>query len=155
MRFFKGKDSIFNNSKNPVLCRITSFVFYRLGYFSIERKRDNPEANNMDSIKNMMLFLNNGYKIGIFAEGTTRRPPENNFGEFDDSFLRLAKKTNSWIQPITLLWIDSEKRGSRVIINFGIPFKVKDLKIREAMDYFMKIQIIALEENHNQIGECQ
>lgn len=158
LRFFKGEDSIFNNSKNPILCRTTQYIFHRLRYFPIERKWDNPDANNMDSVKSMVLFLSNGYKIGIFAEGTTKRKQGSNFGEFDDSFLQLAKKTNAWVSPITLLWVDSEKKKNKVIINFGVPFKVKDMTIGEALDYFMKLQTMALEENYlewkRRSGDC-
>lgn len=153
LRFFKGEDSIFNNSKSPILCWLTKFLFRKLVYFPIERKQDNPYANNMASAKNMVLYLKNGYKIGIFAEGTTRRPPGSDFGTFDDAFLRLAKSTNSWVQPITLYWADSRKKGSRVAINFGIPFKVENMEISEALDYFMKIQAVALHENQNYIGD--
>lgn len=61
-RFFDGKDSIFNNSKNFILCKITKYVFQKLEYFPIERKCDNPNSNNMASLKDMSVFLKNGYK---------------------------------------------------------------------------------------------
>lgn len=139
-RFFQGEDSIFNNSKNPILCKITKNVFYRLGYFPIERKSDNPNANNLESLMQMNLFLKNGYKIGIFAEGTTRKGEKQDFGTFDDSFLRLAKKNKAWIQPITLLWINFPGAKHKVIVNFGQAFQMKDLDIEEGMKLFMEIQ---------------
>lgn len=147
IRFFRAEDSIFNNSKNPVLCRMTKYILQRLDYFPIDRKWDNPHANNMASIKNMCLFLKNGYKIGIFAEGTTRRPAGQDFGCFDDSFLRLAKKTEAWVQPVTIFWPEPFKKGNRVILNFGRPFQLKDMKIEEAMHHYLEIQRNALREN--------
>lgn len=147
LRFFRGEDSLFNNSKNPVLCRVTKYVFHKLEYFPIDRKWDNPHANNMTSIRNMCLFLKNGYKVGIFAEGTTRRPVGQDFGEFDDSFLRLAKKTGAWVQPITLFWTGFSGKKCKVIVNFGKPFQLKDMEVGEAMQKFLEMQKDALREN--------
>lgn len=146
-RFFRGEDSIFNNNKNPVLCSITKYVFHKLEYFPIERKSDNPQANNITSLKDIDIFLKNGYKIGIFAEGTTRRAEGQDFGTFDDSFLRIARKNKSWIQPITLLWTQSSNIKSKVIVNFGKPFQVEGMSIKESMEYFMEIQKAGLREN--------
>lgn len=146
-RFFRGEDSLFNNSKNPVLCRVTKYVFYKLEYFPIDRKRDNPYANNITSINNMCLFLKNKYKIGIFAEGTTRRPVGQDFGEFDDSFLRIARKTEAWIQPITLFWTGLSGKRCKVIVNFGKPFQLKDMEVDDGMRKFLEIQKNALREN--------
>lgn len=152
LRFFRAEDSLFNNSKNPVLCRMTKYIFQRLEYFPIDRKRDNPQANNMASIKNMCLFLKNGYKIGIFAEGTTRRPAGQDFGCFDDSFLRLAQKTEAWIQPITIFWPEPSGKGCGVVLNFGRPFQLKGMGIEEAMQHYLEIQRNALMENKEAAG---
>ena len=147
LRFFKGTDSIFNNSKNPILCKITSASFKKLEYFPIDRKSDNIEANNFDSIRDMNNFLKIKQPIGIFAEGTTRRPEGQDFGTFDDAFLLLAKRNDSWIQPITSLWIKDLNIDSKVIINFGKPFKVKNMPIETAMSNFLEIQKNNLKEN--------
>lgn len=149
LRFFKGTDSIFNNSKNPILCKITSKTFKSLEYFPIERKMDNPHANNLNSVRDMVGFLKIRQQIGIFPEGTTRRPEGQEFGTFDDSFLTLAKKTNAWVQPITTLWIKDLKIGPKLIINFGQPFKVERHSISEAMERYISIQQESLEENYS------
>lgn len=146
-RFFEGKDSVFNNSKNPVLCKMTKYVFRRLEYFPVERKCDNPNANNMISLKDMDLFLKNGYKVGIFAEGTTRREKGEDFGHFDDAFLRLAKRNMAWVQPITLLWLEEPKDKCKVIVNFGKAFRMEGMSVDEGMKRFMEIQRAGLEEN--------
>lgn len=148
-RFFKGEDSIFNNSKNTFLCNVTKYLFQRLGYFPIVRKSDNQNANNLKSIIDMNLFLQNGYKIGIFAEGTIRRGAGQEFGIFDDSFIRLAKKSDSWVQPITILWRKQGKKviWSRVIVNFGKPFQLGEMSIKDAMKYFVETQKELLREN--------
>lgn len=146
-RFFEEKDSIFNNSKNHVLCKLTSVLFHKLIYFPIERKSDNPDANNLNSIRAMVRFLNANQPIGIFPEGTIRRPAGVNFGTFDNSFLALARKTDAWVQPITTLWINELHKRAKVIINFGMPFQVKDMTAEEAYDYYLKVQKCSLEEN--------
>ena len=153
LRFFKGEDSIFNNSKNPILCKITSQTFKKMEYFPIDRKSDNSNANNFESIKDMNNFLKIHQKIGIFGEGTTRRPEGQDFGTFDDSFILMARRNNSWIQPITTLWIKELGLKPKVIINFGEPFKVGNMTTEEAMEHFMKIQKESLEENKTYCSE--
>lgn len=146
-RFFDGADSIFNNSKNPLLCKITSISFKKLEYFPIERLRDNPKANNIHSLKDMQIFLKNKQYIGIFPEGTTRKENGEDFGTFDPSFIALARRNDSWIQPITVLWIKDLELDNKVIINYGKPFKVTNMTKEEAYDKYINIQIDSLNEN--------
>ncbi|MBQ3021016.1 MAG: 1-acyl-sn-glycerol-3-phosphate acyltransferase [Bacilli bacterium] len=146
-RFFDGKDSIFNNSKNPLLCKITSKGFKSLEYFPIERLRDNPNANNISSLKDMQTFLKYKQYVGIFPEGTTNKTPGRDFGDFDPAFISLAKKNDAWIQPITILWIKDLELDNKVIINFAKPFKVTNLTKEEAYQKYLNIQKESLEEN--------
>ena len=124
-RFFEAKDSIFNNSKNPLLCKFTAYIFTKLGFFPIERKKDNPKSNNIQSIREILSFLKIGHKVGIFPEGTTVRPEGQLLGEFDYSFLTFASETRSFVQPVTILWI-VENNKKRAIINFGKAFAVSN-----------------------------
>ncbi|MDD3341267.1 MAG: lysophospholipid acyltransferase family protein [Bacilli bacterium] len=151
-RFFDGRDSIFANSKNSLLCRITANSFKKMHYFPIERKCDNEEANNFVSIKDMNNFLKLKQTIGIFSEGTTRRPDGEDFGTFDSSFLLLAKRNGTIVRPVTSLWAKKEKLKNKVIVNFGEPFYVeKDMPIDDAMNKFRKIQIESLKENREHL----
>jgi 1-acyl-sn-glycerol-3-phosphate acyltransferase len=145
LRFFLEKDSIFNNSKNPILCKITAWLFKKLEYFPIDRLCDNPNANNMGAIRDMLGFLSIGERVGIFAEGTTRRKEGQEFGNFDRSFIVLAKKTNSVVCPITVLWTGCKR--NKIVVNFGKAFYVEEMTEDEAMEKFMKIQREGLEEN--------
>lgn len=147
LRFFNGADSIFNNSKNILLCRITSKTFAKLNYFPIERKCDNPNANNFNSIRDMCNYLKLKQNIGIFPEGTTRRPVGMDFGTFEKTFIEMAKKNDSWVQPITTLWIKNSGFRRKLIINFAKPFKVGNMSIEEAMVLFLSIQKKGLIEN--------
>lgn len=144
LRFFQAKDSIFNNSKNPFLCKITAWLFRNLEYFPIDRQTDNPKANNFHSIRDIVGFLDISQKVGIFGEGTTRRPANSDFGIFDKSFLALAKKTGAWIQPITIYWVLGQRKR-QAILNFGEAFKVTDEET--AMQTFLQIQQQCLREN--------
>lgn len=145
-RFMDGKDSIFNNSKNQFLCRFTSELFRKLDFFPVERKSDSPKASNFKAITDINGFLSIKSNVGIFPEGTTRKINGEFFGEFDDSFIRLAKKNDSWIQPILILWgNDSTKK--KVVVNFGNPFKVGKMTVEEAMKHYLEIQRNCLEEN--------
>lgn len=146
-RFFSGEDSIFNNSKNKLLCKITAECFGKLGYFPIERISDNPNANNFESLRDMINFLKIKSNLGIFPEGTTRRPEGSEFGTFDSSFLTLASKTEAIVQPITILWIKELNLKHKLIINFGESFKVENKKTKEAYDKFLQIQENSLLEN--------
>ena len=118
-----------------------------MGYFPIERIYDNPNANNFDSLKDMNNFLKIKSKIGIFPEGTTRRPDGSDFGDFDKAFLTLASKTDAVVQPITLLWIKELNLKYKMIINFGKAFKVENKRVEEAFNKYMKIQKECLLEN--------
>lgn len=152
-RFFDGTDSIFSNSKNPFLCKVTSQTFKKIEYFPIERKCDNEKANNFDSIKDMNNFLKLNQQIGIFPEGTTKKPVGKDFGEFDDSFIILAKKTNSLVRPITTLWISEYNFKNKLIINFGEPYYIdKTCSIEEEIEKFKKIQKMLLEENKEHLA---
>lgn len=39
-RFFTGEDSIFNNNKNPILCKMTTLIFKSIGAVPIIRDQD-------------------------------------------------------------------------------------------------------------------
>lgn len=146
-RFFDAEDSIFNNSKNPLLCKITSYSFKKFEYFPIERLRDNPNAKNMRSLKNMIFFLKNNQYVGIFPEGTTNKDKTKDFGVFDPSFLTIAKKDNSWVQPINVLWIKELNIDNKLILNIGKPFKINDITIEEALKIYLDIQYSCLNES--------
>lgn len=72
--------------------------------FPIERKSDNPSANNIEAIREMNYCLKMGFKLGIFPEGTNGRKEGAEFGSFDSSFIVLTKQNNAWIQSVTILW---------------------------------------------------
>lgn len=152
LRFFEAKDSIFNNNKNPILCKLTAIIFKKLEYFPVDRQQDNPKANNFEAIRNMNLFLRAGSAIGIFGEGTIHRKEGQEFGVFDDSFFFLARKNESWIQPVTIYWSRKKNCKYKVAVNFGELFKVGKRGRREVISEFMNIQHSLLEECKKSCG---
>lgn len=146
-RFFDAEDSLFNNSKNPFLCKLTKYLFENLDYFPIERKTDNENSNNMQSILDMTSYLNNHQIVGIFPEGTTRREAGKDFGNFDRAFIILAKKTKSIVQPITTLWISDLNLGPKLIMNFGTAIDLQNLNTKDAMNIYLEEQKKNLAEN--------
>lgn len=145
-RFYDGEDSMFNNSKNKYLREYTSRMFKALEFFPIERIKDNPNANNTKALKDMQLFLKNNQHIGIFPEGTTNKPDGLETIEFDRSFIKLAKRNKSYIQPIAIYWSKDESLDSKVLMNFAPAFKIDNITEVEAYMKFMDIELNLLEE---------
>ena len=143
-RFFKAEDSIFNNNKSRFLYQLTAWLFKRLELIPIERKRDNPNANNINAIRDMTAFLKAKEAVGIFPEGTTRRNVGDEFGTFDSSFFAIAQTGNGIIQPINILWGENKRK---VVVNFGRAFPVDNDSIEHKMYKFMRLQKRMLEEN--------
>lgn len=150
-RFFDGQDSIFNNSKNLVLCKITAKLFKELEYIPIQRKSDNINANNYTAISSMITYLKIGARIGIFPEGTIRKEKGKDFGEFDELFISLTKQTHSIIQPITISWSNDKKSKHKVAVNFGKAFAVEDMKVSDARQLFLQTQNDNLKENRKHL----
>ena len=143
-RFMEAKDSIFDNSKNPILCQVTKYVFSRLHFFPVERKSDNNEADNFTEILNMHRFLKNGFRVGIFPEGTTRKKTGEFFGNFDKMFVLLAKKSKALIQPVTMYWFGDRRKN--VIINFGEAIETDKVSVNEIFEKYLLAQQNGYEE---------
>lgn len=151
-RFFDATDSIFNNSKNPFLCHFTASMFRKLEYFPIERIRDNPRANNLHSVKEMITFLKKKQYIGIFPEGTTNKTA-NDFGTFENGFVKMASLTNSHIQPITVLWVKKSEIPNKIIVNIGKAFETNNMSEQEIYDKYLNMQRELLYENKQKCQE--
>ena len=147
LRFFQGKDSIFNNSKNPVLCNLTAKTFKNLEFIPVDRKSDNPNANNLEAIRDMVGYLQVNKLVGIFPEGTTRRPEGHEFGTFDPAFVQLAIKQKANIMPITTYWFKDKKDKKRVVLNFGKAINVEGRTQEEIYNEFLAVQEEQLREN--------
>ena len=151
-RFFTAKDSIFNNSKNPILCKFTALLFRGIGAVPIDR-----EKSNFDSVKKLNAYLREGSSVGIFPEGTTnKKPEEQDLLPLHLDLLRLAQRNDAWIQPISIVWTP---KGSglknRVIINFRSPYKVGEMKREEASTILTDALQSGIDENKKIISNLQ
>lgn len=108
---------------------------------------------NSDSVIKVSIYSNS--KIGLFPEGTTMREPGQDFNQFDASFIHTAKRNHAWIQPIITLWIRELGIKSKVIINFGKPFKADGMSIENVLDLFMTQQKNCLEENKESVDKLR
>lgn len=133
-RFFNAEDSIFNNSKKPILCKFTSVGFRAIGSIPVERQSDNPNANNRDSIRRMNNLVKENQNLGIFPEGTTNKNPEESLiGEGDRSgklaFALLRENINASMLPVSIMWIKkSDSIKNKVIINYRDSFNSQDVE---------------------------
>lgn len=136
-RFFDATDSIFNNSKNPILCKLTSKLFTMIGAVPVDR--DNPKS--LDSIKFIKYLRENGV-IGIFPESSTNKVLEKKYGKFrltkaintedgaynvDKGAFRLAQKYNAPLLPVSVVWIPKELGlKNKMVINYREPIKLPE-----------------------------
>ncbi|MDD3341893.1 MAG: lysophospholipid acyltransferase family protein [Bacilli bacterium] len=163
-RFFTGEDSIFNNSKNPILCKITALVFNGIGAVPIIRDQDKhkyPNETNSASLKTFDDYLKTNSNIGIFPEGTINlKPEEQKLLEPKTSAFWFAKDNNAYVLPIAITWIPKNLNlPERAIINYRPPFKKGEMNVREMRNYWIKTVTEGLEENscviNNLINERQ
>lgn len=149
-RFFTGDDSIFNNSKNPFLCKITSIIFKEMGLVPVDRNGDNKEM-----IELFNYYLQKKCSVGIFPEGTTNKHPDNNpLLDIKNGTFYFAKNNDANIQPISIVWFPKSKKiKNRVIINYGKSFSMKDLTIMEGKEKWEKEILKGIKECENIINE--
>lgn len=136
-RFFDADDSIFNNSKNPFLCKLTSVLFRMNGSIPIERISDNPQANNRESIMRMTKLVRADQNVGVFPEGTTNKSPETqHIGKSEKSgslaFALVRENDHAQILPASIHWIKQKNIANRVIINYREPIKMDEVQAKAA-----------------------
>ncbi|NLA32885.1 MAG: 1-acyl-sn-glycerol-3-phosphate acyltransferase [Mollicutes bacterium] len=173
-RFFDAEDSIFNNSKNPFLCKFTSILFRAIGLVPIERSTDNPKSNNRESVLLMQKLIADDQNVGVFPEGTTNKKPEEQYIEEGDrsgslAFALLRESPKASLLPISIQWLNENDRkivGNRLILNYREPMNSKDVEnhgkeigenkfIDSAYDLWKKRIIAGLEENKKIIEELK
>lgn len=133
-RFFDAKDSIFNNNKNAFLCYLTKYLFISMGFIPIDR-----ESNNLESLRLMNKYLKEGRNLGIFPEGTTNKHPDlYDIGPVQPGLITMARANDSWIQPISLLWIENDKIDNKIIINFREPYLASQMTKKEGTDLWVE-----------------
>lgn len=143
-RFFTGEDSIFNNSKNPILCWLTRRMFVHIGAVPFDRN-----GSNLSSIKQLNQYLSMGSSIGIFPEGSTNKNPDKSeVNVINPVLMKLASHHHAWILPVSIIWhTDEENRKQHVIINFREAFKTESMDPSVAAEQWYAKVREGLQEN--------
>ena len=129
-RFFNGEDSIFNNSKNPFLCKLTTVILNGLGAVPIDR-----DNTNIKTLKTVINYFQDEKVIGAFLEGTTNKKPElQDLLPLENNFIKLAQKYDALVQPVSIVWASKDSNiKNRVIINFREPYRAKNMTVSDAI----------------------
>lgn len=159
-RFFTGEDSIFDNNKNLILCKMTAYAFKGIGAVPIIRNQDKEKYPGMDNVKSLKEFSNYlkaGGSIGIFPEGTINKNPKSrNLLSIKMSAFNLAKDGKSWIQPISIVWIPKDLNfRNKVIINFREPFKAEEKNCNDIANQWVKTVNAGIKENEKIIEQLR
>lgn len=143
-RFFTGEDSIFNNSKNPLLCKLTSKLFNEMGLVPVNRGGDNTQMKKLFN-----YYLQNKCNVGIFPEGTTNKHPEiSELLDIKNGMFHFANDNNATIQPISIIWFPRLRYlKNNVIINYGKPFTMKDITISEGREKWRESILEGIKES--------
>ena len=117
---YMAKESIFKGLHGMILKSIGLIKIYR------------SKANSM-AVKEAIEILENGGTVGVFPEGTRNKTHEELL-RFRRGAVRIAKQSNTKIVPFAI------KGGykifrKRLVIEFGKPVDVSNMKIEEANDY--------------------
>lgn len=101
---------------------IFSWFFKFVGCIPVDRSKKDENAK-----KTAIDVLKNGGAIGIFPEGTRNRFKNKVLLDFKFGAVSMAKKTDSLIVPCAVTG-DYKFRSKNLIVQYGRPFKVQDLK---------------------------
>lgn len=115
-------------AKEELFKGLHGIIFEQMGLIRVRRGKSNPMA-----IIEAENILNNGGTIGIFPEGTRNKGKEELL-KFRYGTVRIAQKTNSPILPFVIKNRYKLFRKS-VVLEFGKPMDVSNMKIEEANEY--------------------
>ncbi len=101
-----------------------AWFFKFVGCIPVDRSKKDEDA-----VKSALDVLGNGGAIGIFPEGTRNKTKELLL-PFKFGAVSMAEKTNALIVPFAIR--GDYKFRSRVTIEFGSPFKIKDMNLETA-----------------------
>ncbi len=101
-----------------------SWFFKFVGCISVDRS-----IKDKASVNKAIEILNNNGCIGLFPEGT-RNKTDKLLLPFKFGAVSMASKTNATIIPFGIR--GEYKFRSKIVIEFGTPFKVEDMSLEEA-----------------------
>lgn len=92
----------------------------------------NRQIKDTNATELALDVLNNGGAIGLFPEGT-RNKTEEFLLPFKFGAVSMAQKTNATIVPFGIS--GKYKKGEKLMVRFGEPFKVGDMSLEEANEH--------------------
>lgn len=99
-----------------------SWFFKFVGCIPVDRSRKDSNAKHM-----ALDVLNSGGAIGIFPEGTRNRNKNKILLDFKFGAVSLAYKSDSYVIPCAITG-DYKFRSKNLIVQYGKPFKVRNIK---------------------------
>ena len=135
LRMFQGKESLFHADSGKLRRVMSAKFITAMGALPIARPTDeNNMEINLKTIKQLKNLLNMGAAVGFFPEGTINRKPEdvNILPLRSNRVFRMAKETDSYIQPFSIVWIPKELGGkNRLVIKYSKPINPYNRSSRE------------------------
>lgn len=122
----------------------TRWFFNNVGCISVDRKHKDKRAVDL-----ALSVLNDGGAIGLFPEGTRNRTNKILL-PFKYGAVSMAKKTDSYLIPFGITG-DYKFRSKNLMIRYGKPFKVTNIKIDEANKKLYKEVERLIKENEKDI----
>lgn len=137
-----------------VLRKLPLFGTWIADVRSVFIKREDPRAS-LRAIELGISYLEQGFSLGIFPEGTRSKGPE--MGRFKKGSLRLATKPGIPVLPITLegTYHCFEEKGcvypGKVQIYIHPPIETKEMDKKEAAELAERVELII----RNKLTELQ
>ena len=142
LRLFQGKESLFHSDSVKIQRELSAKFIMAMGALPIARPTDeNYLKINIKTIMQLKDLLNMEAAIGFFPEGTINRKPEeiNLLQLKSDMVFHMAKKTDSYIQPFSIVWIPREVGlRNRMIIRYSKPINTYNRSIEEVGEIWHK-----------------
>lgn len=138
LRLFQGKEDLFNADSGWLRRKLFARFITTMGALPIARPEDeNYREINLKTIAYLMKILMGKGKVGFFPEGTINRYPEKNniLPLQSDRVFRMAIKTDSFVQPFSIVWAPQEITAkNRVVIMFSKPINTYNRSKKEVID---------------------
>lgn len=142
LRMFQGKECLFRSDSGKIGRELSAKFITAMGALPIARPADeNYLKINLKTVKQLKDLLNMKSAVGFFPEGTINRKPEetNILPLKSDMIFHMAKKTDSYLQPFSIVWIPKEMGlKNRLIIRYSKPINPYNRSVEEIREIWQK-----------------
>lgn len=142
LRMFQGKESLFHSNSGKMRRELSAKFITAMGALPIARQTDEDyQKINLKTIKQLKNLLKMEAAVGFFPEGTINRKPEetNILPLRSNRVFRMAKETDSWIQPFSIVWIPKELGlKNRLIIRYSKPINTYNRSSKEVGEIWLE-----------------